>query len=112
MNISAIGSFVVAALALLMSFVSMVQKNSSTSATQMAKLEVKLDAISDDLKELKNDFSSQRHKMDELKEKVIVIERDQKTIWKHIDVLQDSVDSLQKGNNGRIGDVSNTNKVG
>ena len=96
MDIPTIGNFVVAAIALLMSFVTMVQKNSSSNATQMAKLEVKLDSILDDLKELKKDFSSQQHKLGDLKEKFIVLERDQATIWKRIDELRSAVESLQK----------------
>ena len=97
MSFPAVGSFVVAALAFLLSVISVVQKNAGTNATQMAKLEVKLDSIIDDLKDLKSDFSSQRHKLDDLKEKFIILERDQTTIWKRIDELKVSIETLQKG---------------
>ena len=90
-------SAAVAAIALLVSIASIISKNSSANATQMAKLEVKIDSIIDDLRELKDDSLNQRHKLDELKERFIVLERDQATIWKRIDELRAAVESLQRG---------------
>ncbi|MBR1868859.1 MAG: hypothetical protein IJ799_02195 [Bacteroidales bacterium] len=92
MNVATMGSFIVAALALLLSGISMVRNNTKQYVEQMTQLSTQMEEVLSDVREIKADF---RREISELKanyradhDRIIKMEISLDTAWKRIDELR------------------------
>lgn len=92
MDYASIGSFVVAAAALLISIYNSGKREAKEVSEQIAQIMARLEALSDDVQEIKDDF---RREIAELKasyqvdhDRIIKLELSLDTAWKRIDELR------------------------
>ena len=87
---AAVGSFVVAALALCVSIATTIKKDTKTDSMQIATLMVKLDSVGDDTREIKSDMGKIQQALQDNHDRVLILERDLATMWKRIDELREA----------------------
>lgn len=90
------GSFIVAAIALLLSLANTLKKDAKTDSAQIATMMVKLDRLSDDIREIKSDMGKIQQGLQDNHDRVLILERDLATMWKRVDELRDDVESIQQ----------------
>ena len=92
MEYASFGSFIVAALALLLSIHNAAKKDSKEVSEQIAQVMTRLDALSEDVQEIKDDF---RREVADLKaaynkdhDRIIRLEYSLEAAWKRIDEIR------------------------
>lgn len=85
---AAVGSLVVAIFALLLSFITTMRNNTKSDSMQIATIMAKLETISDDIRDVKKDVAGLRQAVQDNHDRVLILERDQATIWKRIDEIR------------------------
>lgn len=99
MDFASIGSMVVALIALLLSIYNGGKKETKESEAQMAKMMTMLDELTEDMREIKDDF---RRDIAELKaiyqqdhDRIIKLEMSLDTAWKRIDEIRGTSDGRE-----------------
>lgn len=80
-----------------------VKGDTKADAGQLTTLIVKLEAINDDTKEIKNDIKDVKADMDKMKEKLTLNEASVKSAHKRIDYLQETLCGSHKKEEETIG---------
>ena len=88
MNIANVGSFVVAALALLVSFLTNIKRDTRQDTTQIATIMAKLDSISEDIRDVKKDVAGLRQSVQDNHDRILKLEMSLDTAWKRIDEIR------------------------
>lgn len=92
MNVASMGSFIVAALAFLLSFISSTRNNTRQYATQIAELATEMREMSLDIKEIKANFKDEmgllKASISEDHDKLIQLGMSLEAAWKQIDELR------------------------
>ena len=88
MEYATLGSFIVAAIALLISVYNSVKKGNKEDGAQTAMILTKLDSISDDLREVKKDVMGLRQAVQDNHDRILKLEMSLDTAWKRIDEIR------------------------
>ncbi len=89
MDYTSAGSLIVAIFALLLSFFNGTKKNTKEDSSQIATILTKLDSLSGDMREIKNDIADLRQSMLIDHDKIIKLELSLETAWKRIDEIRE-----------------------
>ena len=87
MEWTSVCSIAVAFMAFLLSIYSGSKKNTKEDSTQMATVIVKLDKVSEDIRDIKRDLADLRKSQQEQLERLIIVEQSLNTAWIRIDEL-------------------------